>query len=517
MAAFTRLLHLTAMVLFAVRIGEAACIPEDSPQPPNRDALARLLAAQEGCPVTALEFRSLVESAGPRLETTTVNFLSFHNPNPGAFFLFEIVSGKVAALDLTIERGDFLFGHFLEGNGLRLVPSTGGTLVVEAIAWDPEKKLFNFYELRNVPGQLASWFYRGDSKLILEDIEFLYRQRTAGQKPFRERLRCSGCHVNGGLIQKELTSPHNDWWTRSRTLPLGGLTPDPKVARIFQGLVDADELTNLVEATSRRLLASPQYRQALESRTMQERLRPLFCPVELNIESDPDPFGDRKPGVQIPAAFFADPRLGASSVTIPREHYEQALRDLRSQMPDLPDRRDADHAWLTPVKASSDRWMTEALVEMGVVDEEFVADVLAVDFTNPLFSPARCGLLKLVPDGAETSFLSRFQAALRASTRPEAEELLENLTDAKRDAGFHRQRVRGYLEACQARASTPEAAIEWFGLLTQRRQEIDRLEFSQHENGRNRILESPDRAVFPNASEPNGRLDLNRECQARPQ
>jgi hypothetical protein len=125
--------------------------------------------------------------------------------------------------------------------------------------------------------------------------------------------------------------------------------------------------------------------------------------------------------------------------------------------------------------------------------------------------------LKLVPDGAETSFLSRFQAALRASTRPEAEELLENLTDAKRDAGFHRQRVRGYLEACQARASTPEAAIEWFGLLTQRRQEIDRLEFSQHENGRNRILESPDRAVFPEASEPNGRLDLNRECQARPQ
>ena len=91
--------------------------------------------------------------------------------------------------------------------------------------------------------------------------------------------------------------------------------------------------------------------------------------------------------------------------------------------------------------------MTEALVEMGVVDKEFVADVLAVDFANPVFSPSRCSLLKLVPAEGKPDFLPRFQAALKTSTEPAAKVLLENLTDPKRDANFHRQQVRGYLDS----------------------------------------------------------------------
>jgi hypothetical protein len=268
------------------------------------------------------------------------------------------------------------------------------------------------------------------------------------------------------------------------------------VTKIFQGLVNADELTKLVQATSRRLFASPEYRKALQSRTMQEQLRPLFCPVELNIESDLDPFDDKKPAVPIPAGFFADPRLGASSIAIPRKNYEQTLQQLQSRIPGLqPARTDADHAWLAPVKANSDILMTEALVEMGVVDKEFVADVLAVDFTNPLFSPSRCGLLKLVPADNKPDSLPRFQAKLKASPEPAAEVLLENLTDPKRDANFHRQQVSAYLDACQKRESMPEAATEWFGLLTQRRGEVVKLEFSQHQRGN--ILEFPGRVVFP--------------------
>jgi hypothetical protein len=444
-----------------------------------------------------------------------VNFLSFHNPNPGAFFLFEIVSGQLAGLNLSIERGDLLFGHFLSRSESRLVLNTSD-LLVEVIAWDPAKQLFNFYELVEDGGpQRASWFYRGDSRLILEDIQFLHRQRTAGQRPFREQLRCSGCHVNGGLLQKELASPYNDWWMKSRPLPLGSLTPDSTVAKILPGLVDADELAKLVQVTSRRLAASPAYRQALQSHTMQEQLRPLFCPLELNIESDHDPFDERKPAVQIPAGFFADPRLGASSIAIPRKNYEQALQQLQSGMRRLPGRADADHAWLAPVKANSDIVMAEALVEMGVVDHEFVADVLAVDFTNPLFSASRCGLLTQVPADGGPDFLPRFQAALKASSEPTARVLLENLTDPKRDANFYHQQVRGYLDACQKRASEPEAAIEWFSVLVQRRAEVDHLELSQHQRGH--ILESPGREVFPVASAaPAGRLDLTPACKVHP-
>ena len=93
--------------------------------------------------------------------------------------------------------------------------------------------------------------------------------------------------------------------------------------------------------------------------------------------------------------------------------------------------------------------------------------------------------------------------------------LLENLTDPKRDAAFHKGQVQEYLAACQKRSSAPETAIEWFGLLTQRREEVDRLEFSMHSEGH--ILESPDRTVFPNASAPKGRLVLTNACEVRQQ
>jgi hypothetical protein len=521
MRKLTHILHVTAVLLFAARLCQAECIPEHSPPQPNQDALARLLKAQDQCPVTTLDFLNVVEGNGAKLETTMVNFLGFHNPDPGAFFLFQIVSGRLAGPNLSVERGDLLFGHFLTANDRSQLVLVDGGLLVEAIAWDPVKQMFNFYELVEgeksdphckLPG--AHWCYRGDSSLVLDDIEFLYRQRNVGQEAFQAQLRCSGCHANGGLVQKELAPLHNDWFVTSRKLPPGNLTPDATVAKIFQGLVDADELTKLVQASSRRLAASPEYRKALQSRTLQEQLRPLFCAVELNIESDRDPSDQRKPAVQIPAGFFVDPRLGASSIAIPRANYEQALKRLRSHVPEKPVPTDADHAWLTPVKANSDMVMVVALVQMGVVDDEFVADVLAVDFTDPLFSASRCRLLKLVPAGGP-DFLARFEANLKVSAEPAAKQLLDNLTDPKRDAKFHRQQVADYLDACQKRAAKPEAAIEWFSVLAQRRAKVDREELSQHPQGR--ILESPGRVVFPSASAPGGRVGLTLTCEARSQ
>jgi hypothetical protein len=512
LSAVAWLLLVTVVLLFAAPLSEAACIPRDSPTQPNQDALAMVLKAQARCPLTTPDFLNLIEGAGAKLDTTMVNFRGFHNPDRGDFFLFQIVSGKLASVDVPVERGELLFGHFLEKDRSQLVLVDGG-LLVEAIAWDPTKKLFNFYELTE-DTQGPSWFYRGDSRLILDDIEFLHRG-NAGQKPFKEQLRCSGCHVNGGLLQKELAEPHNDWFMKSHN-KLGKLTPDAAVTKIFKGLIDADELTKVVRGASRRLAASPEYRKALQSRTMQEQLRPLFCAVEINLESDRPPFDEQKPTVQIPAGFFVDPRLGESSIAIPRENYEQALLQLKSHLlPKRPVPTDADHAWLTPVKADSDMVMTEVLVDMGIIDNEFVADVLAVDFTNPLFSASRCQLLREVPPEGGADFRMRFEANLKASPASAAKELLDNLTDPTRDAKFHRLQVAEYLDACQKRAPKREAAIEWFRLLVQRRAEVDQQELSMHAQGS--ILESPDRVVFPLASAPKGILGLTSACEIRAQ
>ena len=275
--------------------------------------------------MSAIAFRNMLKRAGARLEPTMVNFEGFHNPDKGAFFVFEIVSTAIdtIASPVPIQRGDLLFGHFTRAtDDGRLVPNTSG-LVIELIAWDPDKQFYNFYELAD-----DTWFYRGDSKDIVDDIRLLHRQRLASENAFGPHLRCSGCHINGGLLQKELVAPHNDWFLQARHLPLGSLKLEASVKEIVAELVDADELSKLVAASSRRLANSAGYRKVLAARGMQERLRPLFCPVEVNIESDSDPFDDRRPTLRIPSGFFVDPRLGTADISVKREAYDAALRKL---------------------------------------------------------------------------------------------------------------------------------------------------------------------------------------------
>ena len=514
----------TVVVLGFTGTSRAACIPTDSPQPANQDAVARVLESQPSCPRDALEFRNLLKSAGARLEPTMVNFVGYHNPDPGAFFVFEIVSGTVrpatggggrgTATPIAIERGDLVFGHFMTAATNRLVLNRSD-LVIELIAWDPVKQFFNFYEMTRETPSRAEWFYRGDSSDILDDIALMHRQPAPSQPKFGERLRCSGCHVNGGLVQKELVAPHNDWWSRARPLPLGGLKPDSSVAAIMAELVDAGELAKVVQATSQRLADSPGYRKALAARTMQERLRPLFCPVEVNIESDAPAFDDKKPTVTIPSGFFADTRLASVEISVSRADYDAALRKLNSHLPDSPPRADADHGWLTPVKAHSDKVAVDALVTQGVIDREFVADVLGVDVANPVFSKQRCGLLRLVPKHAGENFGSEFLGNLRGASQPGAVELLSNLTDPQRTAAFHEDHARRFLANCQGRAAAPEHVLEWVRLLAQRREEVKASEISK--NPRGQILEFPGRIVFPSVkpeASP-GRLALNTACQVQ--
>jgi hypothetical protein len=490
--------------------GRADCIPGNLATPAPKDPVARVLAAQRTCPKNAIEFVEALEQLGARMEPTVVNFVGFHNPDPGAFFIFEIVSSTAASPStFKIERGDLLFGHFTTTSNGQLV-SNQEDLTIELIAWDPDKQFFNFYELVS-----GSWFYRGDSRNILDDVQLLHRQRNASEKAFGRGLRCSGCHVNGGLLQKELAPPHNDWSLQSRPLPMGALRPDAFVGGRLANAVDAGELSKLVNAAAQRLAASPGYRKVLAARSMQELLRPLFCPMEVNIESDSEAFDDRKPMLQIPSGFFVDSRLAAGTISIKRGHYDAALQRVRSQLPENDGRVDADHAWLTPVKAQSDIVAVESLVEQGVVDNEFVAAVLAVDFTNPVFSKRRCDLLKLVPEERGPDFVARLQSALRGASAPGAVELLDNLSDPARNADFHKKQALAFLANCQQRSADSDTVLDWLRLLAQRRAEVSTSEISR--NPRGHILEDPNRVVFPTTQPPpvSAALALTSACQVR--
>jgi hypothetical protein len=500
------------MLAFLSLAAHAACIPKNLATPAPKDPVALVLAQLATCPKTAMEFGDVLKRMGARLEPTMVNFEGFHIPAPANLFIFEIVSaaGGTPPSNLTVARGDLLFGHFTAATSGGILVSNRSDLTIEAIAWDPDKQFYNFYDMSD-----GTWFYQGDSKDILDDIQMLHRQRAASQKPIGARLRCSGCHVNGGLLQKELAAPHNDWSLQARNLPLGSLKPDPFVKAKLADLVDAGELSKLVAASPRRLADSPGYRKVLAARNMQERLRPLFCPVEINIESDSEPFDDRKPTVHVPSGFFADARLSAADISVQRKHYDLAIQALGSRLPRTPGRADADHAWLTPVKANSDIVAVDALIEQGVVDKEFAADVLAVDFTNPVFSKSRCALLKLVPATGGPDFVARFQTALRGSSAPEASQLLGNLTNPERTAAFHQKQSLAFLANCKGRAADPAAVLEWSRLLAQRRAEVSASEISQDPD--HHILEDTGRIVFPSAKPPAvpGRLALTTGCQVK--
>jgi hypothetical protein len=480
----------------------AACVIKDSKRKPvlnNGDSLAKLLLASGQCPTNVFEFRSRLLAAGAKIKTALVANRGFHNPKFGSFSMFETVSGSLAPLGINVDDGEFFFGHFTMPGGAGTLSADqraeADALMIELIVWDPGKQVFNFYEMRG-DGKQGNWFYRGDSLDIQADVKFLHRQPVTGRLRFGENLRCSGCHTAGGPILKELASPHNDWWSKQRLLTFGNLKPDGELSRIFQGLVEADELSNSARAGVTKLFGSAKFREAQKALSLQEQLRPLFCPVELNIESDSTPLDQKASRVQIPSAFFVDSMLAQGSILIERSHYDSALGASKASFPETL-LADADHGWLTPVKAFSDTLAIDFLVKQELINQEFTLDVLAVDMTNPVFSAARRSLLRLLPDSAEGDWKEKFKAALRANAgkNPAAQELLSNLTDPSRNVQFHQARALRFLNQCQKRLQEKAAVIEMYQLLAQRRAEAFDSEISQNPQGE--ILEPDFRVIFP--------------------
>lgn len=476
------------------------------------DPLFKVLQSSGRCPRNVFELRKLLQTKGAKLSTSFINNQGFHNPASGSFSLFEMVTGDLPGLEVRLGQGEFFFGHFTgaSADGSQLVADqepSDGKLMIELIVYDRQKEAFHFYEMIG-NGKKGQWFYRGDSFDILDDIQNLHRARAPGEPIFGAKLRCSGCHINGGPIMKELSAfmapsgqlavPHNDWWRSMRPLPLGDRQPDDELSQMLETLVDAGALSDGVLAGVKKLQGASTYQKNLQSRSLQEILRPLFAPQEMNFASDIAPNDFNLPKVTIPSEFFLDPRFGVDvSLQIPRREYMSILEKTDTRFPKT-NRRDADHAWLTPVKATSDILAIDALVEQGVLTEAFVMAVLAVDFTNPVFSKARAALLQLLPEKFETGWQDAFQRNLSLSELPAAAELLENLRHSERGVGYFRAKARKFVNACHDRVRK-QGAKDLYLLLLQRRLEVKDSEISK--NLRGEILEPDFRVIFPVSSQ----------------
>jgi hypothetical protein len=502
---------------------QARCLIQDDNSgavlPPNAhgDALFQVLDQQMTCPQNALSFRSLLQAKGLKLHPAMVANRGFHNPLPaGSFSFFEAVTGPGAGQ--TLDFGDFFFGHFtaasIDNTALTSILSpqqaaTPNNLLLESVVWDPRKGMFNFYEIRG-DGEEGVWFYRGDSIDIVKDITNLERNYSPSQLQFGDvalggaRLRCSGCHMNGGPIMKELKPPHDSWWRQERPLPLGSLRVAPELQPILAAVVDAGRFAGWVQAGDQKLLKSAPYLRLKGATSLQEQLRPLFCEQEVNLETDTKPLESMDQEVRAPVGLFVDSRLlpqGPEHLVFQKALYVAALQSFGSAFSDFqsnqtpPGQIDGDHAFETPVKSWSDMLVVETLVSQGLVDADFVADVLAVDMSRPLLSRERCRLLRLLPDAVSAGWRSEFEQNLARSQWPGAKELLANLTDPARTAAAHQARARAMVAAVQRTTASQPGVTGLVRLLAQQRIAVFHAQISQHPQGQ--IFEPEFRLIFP--------------------
>jgi hypothetical protein len=86
-------------------------------------------------------------------------------------------------------------------------------------------------------------------------------------------------------------------------------------------LVDAEELAASVKVGLDKLMGSAKFLQAKQSLSLREHLRPLFCEVELNLESGSAAPDDNRAQINITSAFFVHPLLAREC-----PHQPSALR-----------------------------------------------------------------------------------------------------------------------------------------------------------------------------------------------
>jgi hypothetical protein len=133
------------------------------------------------------------------------------------------------------------------------------------------------------------------------------------------------------------------------------------------------------------------------------------------------------------------------------------------------------------------------LLEQGKLDRGILSAILSVDWTTPIYSSGRLGLMQYVPSKYTDAqdLRAKLLEAIRAQPEneriPAANELLDNLTSEKCTPDFFKQRALDLIALCQKNASSQKHVGSWLRLAAQRRAEIQAAQTS--ENPRGKILE----------------------------
>jgi hypothetical protein len=477
---------------------QALCIIRDSDNqqaPPQDDALYLILKNLQHCPQTVQALKSLLISKNYSVAPSMVANRGRLNTHQGSFSLFESVTGN------NLSVGDFFFGHFteLQNNFITLDQEPGRRkLLIELLVWDNTKQVYNFYELMSIKNQQI-WFYRGDSLDIIADNKYLYRDLPPQTPRYGERMRCSACHISGGPIMKELAFPHNDWWMADRALIFQPNKLSTELNTWLTNLNDARDFSAQVSQGIDKLEASKNYQDTRKLLTLKEQLRPLFCETEINLLSDTKLTQQTLLRIQIPTEFFVHQFFANNHYFyIDQQDYLLLLDKFNLNFPETT-LKDADHAWLSPVKGYSDTRAIISLINNNIISSDFAHAVLALDFKQPLFSQQRCDLLKLVPEILDINWEQEFIANLKLSSFESSAELRRFLLLSNHEKHEYvlniNKKINDYLNYIQHNLNTYEGREYYFNMLITKRAQVYNSEISQNPLGQ--ILEPGFRVIFP--------------------
>lgn len=346
------------------------------------DVVAKILLKRPGrCPTNFLELseKLVLEDREGCWADPRVGVLSRFTSERAQLLANPESMRAVLTRDCGGRSSDTLFVHLddLSPDANTLSPHT-----VDIMAFDDHLGAYNFYRLTD-----GVWTYHGDSWTVSQ----------AGGS-------CGSCHADGGLLMLTMQAPWVHW---GATLPLPGSGQIVDRFEALGALASGPELEPRIASGNRRwnehrrtVLLDPA-RTDRHAGSMAEILRPLFCSRNFNLRSASsiDALGRPTPLSSLPADFFIDPFWGISdTVPVSHEQYERSLTDVRSSVEGVLGADDTYFGLTFVARSVADQDEVRALLRLGVVDEEFVSDVLAVDFSRAVFSSDRCDLLAFAPD-----------------------------------------------------------------------------------------------------------------------
>lgn len=257
---------------------------------------------------------------------------------------------------------------------------------VHAMAYDPDLGAYNFYALAD-----GSWTYFGHGSALDE--------------------ACARCHADGAPVMLAAQDPWLHW---AGALPLPGATEVVDRTADLGHAGTGPELALRIQAAARRLYRTTIAARADPVRTevhqgsVRTLLEPLFCPEDYGLGSAAaaGPSGAPVFVEQIPADALVDPWWGLTEgVPVDPLRYLNTIFFRGSSVPGIVGSLDTYFGLTYVRRSAANEVYVGLLVELGLVDEEFIADVLMADFMVPLGSATRCQLLDYAPDFSGLEFV----------------------------------------------------------------------------------------------------------------